>query len=169
MRKIVLMTVAVLMVGCLEAEGPAEPMPVEECPVFVLENQCDANDGLTAVPDRDGSETDGITACAGCRRIEDAFYERSTELGCCMPFPHAECPWLAEGRLSRCYAWQVDLQAAAIRSSASCEELDFRTALLDNWTGLECGGARCYAPPYTEHTPEPGTPGLDPRLACEPW
>lgn len=122
-----------LLVGCTAAEHDT----VEPARVFA----CAADDGATVV-----EGYDAISSCALCRRVEDAYLARAAELGCGEPFPLDACPL---GALDGCFADQADWHADFVGSSATCEILLARTATIDNWSGFECGGTFCYAPPYS--------------------
>ncbi len=64
-----------------------------------------------------------ISACAACKRIEHAFYERAFELGCCEPFPLTSCP--LEGQ-DTCYAAEADDRGAWLRQAINCTDLSRR-------------------------------------------
>lgn len=136
----------VLLSACAmehEVQQPIVEVERTECgDAYVAQCAFDDRSGVTA-----GEPS--ISTCGVCRRIEEAYYARASELGCgCEPFPMETCPL---GTYDGCFVWQADQHAQFIRDSISCDILVQRAGRLENYAGFECGGPSCLAPPYFSH------------------
>lgn len=98
-------------------------------------NQCEPDEDL--VLGEDGTPVHGISQCAICRRLEEAYDAQAERLGCTEPFPFDACP-LDEG-LTDCLVWQVDFEAEQLATFDTCEALRARVGNRNNWDGYECG------------------------------
>jgi hypothetical protein len=61
-----------------------------------------------------------ISPCAACRHIEQAYYDRAWEMGCCEPWPLTVCP-LDGG--SSCHEDAADNAAAWLTAAPDCTVL----------------------------------------------
>lgn len=147
MRHAIVIFAAVAMGGCMMETTDSEEAAVGSACGSAQVFECSPDDGLDTGDGHDGP-TEVISSCALCRRVEDAFDARSAELGCCADFPLDTCPL---GEVDGCFAWQADDHANFIRNSADCDVLLARIEHLPNWSGFECGGPYCFAPPHFDY------------------
>lgn len=140
-----LVTLVVLMLGC---SVPVDVRLVSEVAGDLQAaprvNGCSADEGLTFRAD--GSIETGITACAICRRYEDAYYARAAELGCDAAYPLDGCP--IDDGASDCLLYTVESDLDWIATLETCDALVHVTGQIEEYGGHLCGAACTWTDPY---------------------
>jgi hypothetical protein len=110
-----------------------------------LVNRCDPDEGL--VTNEDGVIVEGITQCAICRRMEDAFRTRASELGCEERYPLNGCP-IDEGMADCMVGITDEFIDGTYYEIEDCDTLVLFAGQFENYGGFECGDSCTWSDPY---------------------